>query len=454
MRGVPFLLLKDLRILKRSPLLVGLLIVYPILIAVLIGLALSKGPDKPRVAILNELPDSGQQVQVAGTTVDPRAYASRLFESIDPVNVHSRAEAVQKVKDGDVLAAIVVPKDLIERLQRTVALSGTGPKPAVEVLYNAEDPVKQQFVESTINARVADLNRAVSGKLTDITAGYLRILLEGGRFSVFGKDFEIAGLKKSKALVDSVLTRTPDGSPDRDALVQVSRFAGLAIDNLDLSDVVLSSLANPVRVDQTVVQGRRTPLNSYAVTVAVTMSLMLVCVLLAAGMLALEREEHAFARLVRGLVSRTGLLVEKVVLSAGCAAAVTFLMTAGVSLFVSLSWSRAPLWVVALLAGGLGFGAFGVALGALAREVRAASLLAILLSLPIAFLALVPSGAVAAGLYDAIRVISALFPFKASLDAADAALNDAGGLGTALAHLAALILGWGVLARVAIARFD
>ena len=454
MRGVPFLLLKDLRILRRSPLLVGLLVVYPILIAVLIGLALSKGPDRPRVAILNELPDSGQQVQVAGTTVDPRAYASRLFESIDPVTVHSRAEAVQKVKDGDVLAAIVVPKDLIERLQRTVALSGTGPKPAVEVLYNAEDPVKQQFVESTINARVADLNRAVSGKLTDITAGYLRILLEGGRFSVFGKDFEIAGLKKSKALVDSVLTRTPDGSPDRDALVQVSRFAGLAIDNLDLSDVVLSSLANPVRVDQTVVQGRRTPLNSYAVTVAVTMSLMLVCVLLAAGMLALEREEHAFARLVRGLVSRTGLLVEKVVLSAGCAAAVTFLMTAGVSLFVSLSWSRAPLWVVALLAGGLGFGAFGVALGALAREVRAASLLAILLSLPIAFLALVPSGAVAAGLYDAIRVISALFPFKASLDAADAALNDAGGLGTALAHLAALILGWGVLARVAIARFD
>lgn len=454
MRGVPFLLLKDLRILRRSPLLVGLLVVYPILIAVLIGLALSKGPDRPRVAILNELPDSGQQVQVAGTTVDPRAYASRLFESIDPVTVHSRAEAVQKVRDGDVLAAIVVPKDLIERLQRTVALSGTGPKPAVEVLYNAEDPVKQQFVESTINARVADLNRAVSGKLTDITAGYLRILLEGGRFSVFGKDFEIAGLKKSKALVDSVLTRTPDGSPDRDALVQVSRFAGLAIDNLDLSDVVLSSLANPVRVDQTVVQGRRTPLNSYAVTVAVTMSLMLVCVLLAAGMLALEREEHAFARLVRGLVSRTGLLVEKVVLSAGCAAAVTFLMTAGVSLFVSVSWSRAPLWVVALLAGGLGFGAFGVALGALAREVRAASLLAILLSLPIAFLALVPSGAVAAGLYDAIRVISALFPFKASLDAADAALNDAGGLGTALAHLAALILGWGVLARVAIARFD
>jgi hypothetical protein len=85
--------------------------------------------------------------------------------------------------------------------------------------------------------------------------------------------------------------------------------------------------------------------------------------------------------------------------------------------------------------------------------VRAASLLAILLALPIAFLALVPSGAVSQGLFDVLRVISALFPFRAGLDATDAALNDAGGLGGALAHLAALTLGWAVIARVALRRF-
>jgi ABC-2 type transport system permease protein len=451
--GVRFLLGKDLRILRRSPLLVSLLVAYPVLIAVLIGLALSKGPDKPRVAILNQLPQQSEEVAIAGTTVKPADYANELFEAIVPVRVRTRAEAVRKVRDGDVLAAIIVPPDLVQRLQKTISLSGTGPKPAVEVLYNAEDPVKQQFVESTIDARVADLNKVVSTKLTQIATGYLKILLSGGKFSVLGRDFDIAGLKKSKALVDSVLTRTPEASPDREALQRVSRFAQLAIDNLDLSDTVLSSLATPVKVNETIVKGRRTPLDAFAVTVAVTMSLMLVCVLLAAGMLALEREEHAFARLVRGLVSRTGLVVEKVVLAAGCAAAVTLVMTTGVSLFVSLDWSRSPLWVVVLLAGGLAFGALGVAIGALAREVRAASLLAILLALPIAFLALVPSGAVAHGLYDAIRVISALFPFRASLDATDAALNGAGGLGGALAHLAALIVGWSILARVALQRF-
>jgi ABC-2 type transport system permease protein len=452
-RGVRFLLAKDLRILRRSPLLVGLLVVYPVVIAILIGLALSKGPDKPRVAILNELPQESGQVAIAGTTVDPNDYAGKLFESITPVLVKSRAEAERKVRDGDVLAAIVVPKDLVDRLRATVSLSGKGPKPAVEVMYNAEDPVKQQFVESTIDARVGDLNKAVATKLTQIAAGYLDILLKGGDFSILGSKFEVLGLTKSKALIDSVLTRTPESSPDREALSRVSRFAQLAIDNLDLSDTVLSSLATPVVVKQKVISGRRTPLDAYAVTVAVTMSLMLVCVLLAAGMLALEREEHAFARLVRGLVSKTGLIAEKVTLAAVCAAGVTLIMAAGVSAFVTLEWSRFPLWVVALLAGGLAFGALGVALGALAREVRAASLLAILLALPIAFLALVPSGAVADGLYDAIRAISAIFPFKASLDAIDAALNDAGGLGTALAHLAALVLGWSLVARAALQRF-
>lgn len=453
LRGVAFLLGKDLRILRRSPLLVSLLVIYPVVIAVLIGLALSKGPDKPRVAILNELPAQSSGIAVAGTTVDPNDYADKLFESITPVTVHSRAEAERKVRDGDVLAAIVVPKDLVQRLQATISLSGKAAKPTVEVMYNAEDPVKQRFVQSTIDARVGDLNQAVATKLTQIAAGYLDILLKGGDFSILGSKFEVLGLTKSKALIDSVLTRTPDGSPDREALTRVSRFAQLAIDNLDLSSSVLSSLATPVKVNQKVIAGRRTPLDAYAVAVAVTMSLMLVCVLLAAGMLALEREEHAFARLVRGLVSRTGLIAEKVLLAALCSAAVTLVMAAGVSIFVTLDWARFALWVTALLAGGLAFGALGVALGALAREVRAASLLAILLALPIAFLALVPSGAVADGLYTAIRAVSALFPFRPALHAVDAAFNDAGGFGGALAHLAALVVGWGAIARLALRRF-
>src|SRR3954454_15075070 len=180
---------------------------------------------------------------------------------------------------------------------------------------------------------------------------------------------------------------------------------------------------------------------------------MFVTLLLAAGTLALEREENAFTRLVRGLVSRPGLLAEKGLLAAGAAFVVTFAMLAGLALFINLAWDRVPWWFVALGDGALAFAAMGLEIGALTREARAASLMAVMLSLPIAFLALVPSGSVSQGLYDVIRVISALFPFKPTLDALHAALNDAGGMGKALLHLLAIVAGYGSIGRVALGRF-
>jgi ABC-2 type transport system permease protein len=113
------------------------------------------------------------------------------------------------------------------------------------------------------------------------------------------------------------------------------------------------------------------------------------------------------------------------------------------------------LWLIALGFGALGFGALGVAIGALAREVRAASLLAFLMSLPLAFLALVPSGSVGTGLYDAIAAVSFAFPFKASLQALDTAVNGASpSLAASLAHLAALTLLFGALACVGLRRAE
>jgi len=45
-----WLLLKDLQILRRSPLQAVLLVAYPVLIAVLVGFAISRGPEKPPVS--------------------------------------------------------------------------------------------------------------------------------------------------------------------------------------------------------------------------------------------------------------------------------------------------------------------------------------------------------------------------------------------------------------------
>ena len=447
-----WLLAKDLRILRRSPLLVALLILYPILIALLIGFALSRGPSKPRVAFLNQVPSNEAKIDLGDRRIDATQYATQLFQAIDPVRVKTRKEALQKVRDGDALAAVIVPADAARKLQGE--LQGTGERPRIEVYYNAEDPVKAAFVQSTIESQLANANLALSSKFTEVASSYIGLLLKGGNLNLLGQQIGILGLQRARTILLAVQASLPRGDPQRRALQPVIDFSTLAIDNLGFSGRVLTAISEPIDVKTNIVSGSRTPLESFAVAVAVTLSLMFVTVLLAAGLLALEREEHAFSRLVRGLVGRVTLLAEKILLAGACAFAVALVMLLGISPFVSLDFGRFPLWLAALAAGALAFAALGVAIGGLAREVRAASLLAIMLSLPIAFLALVPSGAVAGGLYTFIRVVSALFPFKPALQAMNAALNDSQpGIVVPLLHLAALTLGFGAIGRLALRRF-
>jgi ABC-type multidrug transport system permease subunit len=437
---VRWLLGKDLLILARSRLLVALLIVYPVVIALLIGFAISRSPSKPRVAIVDQTPP-GETITLGGTRIGLAEYTSKLFSQVQVVRVPTRVGAVAKVASGDVLAAIVIPSDIVSKISSGVNQAH------IEVIYNG-DALKQSFVRSTIDSALARANLALSEQIKSVAVRDLNLLLVGGHVEVLGSRQDIIGLNNLSTVLKEIATRQPPG-PDRATLVHVSGFARLAANNLGLAKNVLTTVSQPIAVNSTLLHGKRTPLDTFAVVVAVSVSLMFICVLLAAGGIALEREEHAIARLVRGLVSREGLLAEKALLAAGCAFVVAFAMLLGVSAFVTLDLSRIGMWVLALAFGSLAFAALGIAIGALAREVQAASLLAFLLSLPLAFLALVPSGSVVGGLYDVISVISFVFPFKAALQALDTAVNGASpALGHSIAHLLSLTLLFGALARL------
>ena len=75
------------------------------------------------------------------------------------------------MRSGEVLGALVVPPDATRKLQDAINLAGTAP-PTVEVLYNADDPIRAQLAESTIKSRLADANKALSDKLTQLAAQY------------------------------------------------------------------------------------------------------------------------------------------------------------------------------------------------------------------------------------------------------------------------------------------
>jgi ABC-2 type transport system permease protein len=440
------MLVKDLLILRRSRLLVAVLVFYPVAIALLIGLAISRSPGKPRVAIVDETPP-GATVEVGSKHVEVDRYAEQLFSQVQPVHVSSREEAVEKIRSGDVLAAVVIPPNVAAKV-------GSGTEQAeLELIYNG-DALEQSLVQSQLTSALSQANLGFSKQIQTAAAQALGLLLKGGNLGELGAPGNLIGLEEIPPLLRRIIAQQPPGA-NRAALERVAQFADFAAANLNLSKRVLATVGQPIRVHSELLHGRRTPLNTFAVVVAVTVSLMFVGVLLAAGGVALEREEHTLPRLLRGLLSRTMLLVEKCLLAAGCAFVVAFAMLAGVGAFVPLHWGRIGWWLLALAFAAAGFGALGLAIGALAREVRASSLLAFLLSLPLALLALVPAGAVSTGLYEVISVISFVFPFKAALQALDAAVNEAApALGGSLVHLAVLTLAFAALARVGLTRAE
>ena len=449
-----WLLLKDLQILRRSPLVVALLIAYPVVLGVLIGFALSSDGSKPRVAFLNLVPESEtEQFQIGGEQegIDQGIARDELCSRVECVDVSTREEAEQKVEDGDVIAALILPEDLLDELESLASLNPQ--QPTVEVLVNEDDPVKASLVDDRISALVTEANLILSQRISDEAATYLDLLIEGGVFDLpLIGEFDVLGLKRGNQILEALRQQLPPAS--QKALDRVIRFGELAGDNLDFALPLLGAVAEPIAVDKTVVAGDSSALDTFAIAVAITVTLMFVTVLLVAGSLALEREENAFARITRGLVGKTGLLVEKIALGIAASIGVTLLLLAALTVLVSIDWARAPLILVAIVAGGAGFAAFGAAIGSSAKEVRASSLLAFMISLPIAFLSLVPSGTVSGGVYDAIEVVRALFPFDPALDAMESAL-EAGGpdMIVALLHTAAIVAAYGVLARLALRRF-
>jgi ABC-2 type transport system permease protein len=448
--NVRWLLLKDLQILRRSPLQAVLLVAYPVLIAVLVGFAISRGPEKPRVAFLNEVP-ANSRIDVGGQELPKANVQGRICQKVECVQVDSKGEAEDKVASGDVLAALVLPEDLVDRINSLSTL--TPQTPEIEVIVNEEDPLKAGLVNDRIDSLLAQANLAIAKRIASEAGHYLSLIIKGGDLPVLGTSIHILGLQASAKLLGAVEPALPPG-PLRDGLAQVGEFADEAGENLNIAGPLIDRLAEPIQVDKVAVGGSSPPLETFAIAVAATLTLAFVTVLLVAGSLALEREENAFSRLTRGLVSESALLAEKVLLGVAVGLVVTVLMLAGLTFFVPLEWSRIGLWLAAILVGGGALAAAGAALGAVAREVRAVSLLAFMVTLPVAFLSLIPAGAVGGGLYSVIKVIAALFPFKPALEALTGALDSAGpDIGGPLLHLAILLVAYAAIARLALRRF-
>jgi ABC-2 family transporter protein len=443
---------KDLRVLRRSPALLALIVLYPLLVAVGLGLALTREPEPPTIGVVNLLPTgSDGTVTISGQKLSLADLEGSLSGGGDvtTVDLGSREEAVRQIEAGQLDGALIVPEDAASKLGNSLTSGGVSPGPTLEVLYRSSGPLDGTLVRALVANRLRQAERVLAGEIVRVATGFLEILRDGGSFEVLGQKIQVLGLRSAELVVQAAASELPESK--RGGLEQAAKFARLARENLDLSDDILRTVAKPLDVKETAIgEGGDRTLSGFAVGVAAALSLMLVAMTLGAGLLASEREEGTMRRLLRGGSGAWKIVSAKVVAAGLVAASSGLLLLVGVAAFGATGWSGAPLWPPALLLAGAAFAAFGVLLGAGLRDARAATLAAILMAVPVAVIALLPEQAVTGAFGTALDAISALLPFKAArevLDAAVAAEVDAGAAGQLVAQCAAYAGVAGLLVR-------
>ncbi|MGH3037287.1 MAG: ABC transporter permease [Gaiellaceae bacterium] len=447
MTGVRLLLGKDLRVLRRSPALLAALVLYPLLFAVLVGLVVRFASDRPTVAFvdLDGLPD---ELTLAGERFDVQSVIEQVNDKAELVPMPEE-EAERQLETGEVVAAIVVPRGFAARLRGMVE------SPEL-VLRTGRGGLAGRF-ELQTEALVYRLNRLLQEAYIAANLEYVQLLVEGGEASFLGEEFDVVGLDEADELLARLRTRTsdPDALAEIDELANFVDEAKLA---LEQTDETLSATANPIELAIDREAGRTWLLGAQLQAYALALTLAFVCVLLAAGAVAAERDENVVGRLVRGLVRLWELVAVKLLLGSvialaiGLALALVFGVAAEVAdVEGGGPWSRLPLLAIGLALAGAAFGAFGVLLGVLARESRTAVLVAFLVTLPLVLVGVVPEGSVAAAGW-----LSAAFPFRHAVDFFEAALFDIAPwqtVGVEALWLAGLAAAFAAAARAGVRRF-
>jgi ABC-type Na+ efflux pump permease subunit len=433
------MLRKDLLVLRRSPLLLGALLAYPIVIALLVGLVAGYASSKPRVAWVDE-DNVPAVVDVAGHRFHVQTIVGEVAKNVTLVRM-SPGEAARELASGKVVATITVPPGFV------AALETTAESPSL-VLRTGTGAIAPRVTQQ-VQALVFRLNRKLQDVFIKANLVFVRLILHGGGGSFLGRRFDVLGLDRTAALLEAM--------PQSKRVQTIRSFVHDAQVGLARTGEALKATAHPIELRQPKTKGRTWVLSAQVQSYGIALTVTFLALLLAAGAAAAERDEGTIGRLRCGLVSLGQLVWSKIALASlvgvmlGVAIALVFgFVVAAGGVSGGEPWTRLPLLVVGVALAGAVVGAAGTLLGALAREARTASLLAVLVVLPVVFLGLVPREALALAYW-----VSEFLPFAHAVRWFGAALYDTSPwrtLGTETAWLVGIGAVLWALARRSIAR--
>lgn len=393
------LLRKDLRVLARSPVLAALLVLYPVLVAVLLGLVAGYANAKPRVAFVDEerLPPV---VEIGGRRFDVERTIRRVSDNVTLVRL-DREEAERELKTGKVVAVVRVPPGFLAELKGMVR------SPQLEL--ETTRGLLAARVTQQMQALVYSLNRELQDAFIAANLRYVDLILHGGQAEFGGRRIDVLGLERARRRVHD---------PE---LAEFVRVAGLA---LGQTDDALHATANPIELEAAPARGRTWALSAQVQAHALGLVVCFLALVLAAGSLAAEHDELVLPQLARGLASLGEVLAAKLALAALVSTALGLGVAAAFGVVVELGdvpggqpWARLLPLVAALALAGATMGALGALLGALARDARAATLAGVLVVLPIVFVGIVPREVAPAAGW-----VSDVLPFAHSVRLFDALL--------------------------------
>jgi len=398
------LLKKDLLVLRRSPVLLAALLAYPIVIALLVGLVAGYANAKPRVAWVDEagLP---AVIAVGGHRFHIQTVIDDVAQQVTLVKESTR-DAARELANGKVVATITVPSGFLSEL-------GTTTSSPQLVLRTTTGGLSQRVTEQ-MQSLVYQLNRKLQSGFIAANLREVNLLEHGGKFGTF----QVLGLDEMDATLAAL--------PQNERVAKLRQFVRIARLALAQTGNALHATANPISLAQPKEKGRTWVLSAQVQSYGIALTVTFLALLLAAGATAAERDEGTIGRLRRGLVSLGQLVWAKVALAATVGVALAAAIVIVFGLVVDIGgvkggqpWPRLPLLLVGVVLAAGVVGAAGTLLGALARESRTASLLAVLVVLPVVFLGLVPRGALAVAWW-----VSRFLPFAHAVRWFSAALYD------------------------------
>jgi len=441
MRAVLLLLGKDVRSLMRTPVLLAVLVAYPLVIAALLGLVAGYANSKPRVAFVDE--DGLPAHIVVGThRFDVNATIDEVARNVRLVRLGAD-EAQRQLADGKVVAVVTVPPGFVATLQAMTK------SPTLELSVTrggTSGRVRQQ-----VQALVYALNQKLQRAYIDANLQYVQLILHGGNGRFLGQSFDVLGLDGTERQLSAL--------PQDERVKRIEAFVRTARRALKETGAALHATASPIQLQELPRRGRIASLSAQVESYALGLTITFLALVLAAGALAAERDENVLARLARGPVHPSGIVGAKVALAAIVATVLGFAVALAFAVAILAGhapggepWQRLPLLAAGLALAGASLGALGALVGALAREGRTASLVAVLLVLPIVFLGLIPPE-----IFAAAGWASDALPFAHGVRLFSATLYDLhpwGAVARESAWLAGLGAVFAVAARAAVRPFD